>query len=34
MEGLFTNRDTRLERTMEICQSNNIGRYIYYLIFG
>ena len=35
MEGLFVYRDTRLERTMEIWQSdNNIGRSMSYLIYG
>jgi len=34
MEGLFVYRDTWLERTMEIWQSdNNIGRSMSYLIY-
>ena len=35
MEGLFVYRNTWLERTMEIWQSdNNIGRSMSYLIYG
>ena len=35
MEGLFVYRDTWLERTMEIWQSdNNIGRSMSYLIYA